>query len=79
MLSPLNTCAENNILDFMDPQRPSDERLQHEGGTGEGHLGQVCAPNVSGQKGFFSLMLKWGWTCGLLAAFPLLEYFWISV
>lgn len=72
MLSPPNTCAENNILDFMVLQRPSVERLQHERGAGEGHLDPNCAPRVGAKRGF-SLVLKWGWTCGLLAAFHFLN------
>lgn len=38
----------------------------------------LCPKCVSAKRGF-SLVLKWDWTCGFLAAFPLLGYFWISV
>lgn len=53
MLSPPNTCAEKNILDFMVLQRPSAERLQLERGAGEGHLCPICARMCRGKKEFF--------------------------
>lgn len=45
----------------------------------QGAFGPNLCPKCVGAKRSFSLLLKWGWTCGLAAPFPLLEYFWISV